>query len=387
MPTNTRRTFLKSTLGASAVIAVHAARDSRAVTTETARTPQQAAADARRPSRIRFAAIGLNHGHINGLTQTVMAGGGELVWVHAAEPDLLAAFQKRFPQVRAARGVQEVLDDASIHLVVSASIPNERAALAVDVMQHGKDILLDKPAVTTLDQLAEVRRVQAATRRIVGVLYGRLESRSATRAGELVKAGAIGRVVQTLGLGPHRLDPPTRPAWTFERKRYGGILCDLASHQCDQFLYLTGSTQAEVVAAQVGNVRYRQYPELEDFGDATVRGDGGTGYMRVDWLSPDGLATWGDTRLTIMGTDGYIELRSNTDIAGRPGGHHLFLVDQKETRHIDCSQIVPPFSTRFVDDVLHRTETSMPQEGVFMATDLALRAQDQARRIDWPTPG
>lgn len=386
MPTHTRRAFLESTIGASAAMAVPAAPDGRAVTSDTTRTRRQAPS-ANRPPRIRFAAIGLNHGHINGLTQTVMAGGGELVWVHAAEPDLLAAFQKRFPQARAARSVQEVLDDASIHLVVSASIPDERAALAVDVMQHGKDILLDKPAVTTLDQLADVRRVQAATSRIVGVLYGRLESRSATRAGELVKAGAIGRVVQTLGLGPHRLDPPTRPAWTFERTRYGGILCDLASHQCDQFLYLTGSTQADVVAAQVGNVRYRQYPGLEDFGDAIVRGDGGTGYMRVDWLSPDGLTTWGDTRLTIMGTDGYIEIRSNTDIAGRPGGHHLFLVDQQQTRHIDCSQVVPPFSGRFVDDVLDRTETSMPQRAVFLATELALRAQDQARRLEGPAQG
>ena len=68
-----------------------------------------------------------------------------------------------------------------------------------------------------------------------------------------------------------------------------------------------------------------------------LRGNGGTGYIRVDWFTPDGLNTWGDGRLTILGTDGFIEIRKNVDIGGRPGGNHLFLVDQKETRYVDCS--------------------------------------------------
>ena len=67
-----------------------------------------------------------------------------------------------------------------------------------------------------------------------------------------------------------------------------------------------------------------------------LRGDRGTGYIRVDWFTPDGLSTWGDGRLTILGTDGFIEIRKNVDIGGRPGGSHLFLVDQKDTRYIDC---------------------------------------------------
>ena len=197
-------------------------------------------------------------------------------------------------------------------------------------MQHGKDYMADKPGITTLQQLADVRRVQAETRRIYSIMYSeRLENRATIKAGELVKAGAIGRVVQTIGLGPHRMNPKTRPAWFFERPRFGGILCDIGSHQADQFLYFTGSTRADVVAAQVGNVHNPKYPEFEDFGDVMVRGDGGTGYIRVDWFTPDGLATWGDGRLTMLGTDGFIEIRKNIDIAGRAGESHLFLVDQQ----------------------------------------------------------
>ena len=331
---------------------------------------------------LKFGVIGVNHGHINAQTNAILRARGELAWVFAKEPELLAAFRKQFPQAKAARSEDEVLEDPAVKLVVSAGIPDERAPLGIRVMRHGKDYMVDKPGITTLDQLADVRRVQAETKRIYSIMYSeRLENRATVRAGELVKAGAIGRVLQTIGLGPHRMNPETRPAWFFERARYGGILCDIASHQADQFLYFTGSTKAEVVASQVGNVHHPQYPGLEDFGDAMVRGNGGTGYIRVDWFTPDGLATWGDGRLTILGTDGFIEIRKNIDIAGRPGGSHLFLVDQKETRYVDCSDVPLPYGEHLVADVLNRTETAMPQTHCFLATELILQAQARAQRI------
>jgi predicted dehydrogenase len=302
---------------------------------------------------------------------------------YAKEPDLAEAFAKRYPEAKVARSEQEVLEDPQIKLVVSASIPDERAPLGVRVMRHGKDFMVDKPGMTTLEQLAEARQVQKETGRIYSVLYSeRLENRATVKAGQLVKAGAIGRVIQTIGMGPHRMTPKTRPAWFFEKERYGGILCDIASHQFDQFLFFTGSTRADVVASQVGNVAHPQWPGLEDFGDVMLHGSGGNGYIRVDWFTPDGLSTWGDGRLTILGTDGFIEIRKNVDIGGRAGGNHLFLVDQKETRYVDCNQEPLPYGTQLVDDVLHRTQTAMPQEHCFLAMELALRAEKQAARVD-----
>jgi len=338
------------------------------------------------PGKIKFGVIGLNHGHINGQTNAVLRAGGEFVSVYAKEPELLGPFMKQFPQAKLARAENEVLEDKSIQLVLSAGIPDERGPLGVRVMQHGKDYMVDKPGLTTLEQLAEVRKVQAQTKRIYSIMYSeRLENRATVRAGELVKSGAIGRVVQTIGMGPHRMNPKTRPAWFFERARYGGILCDIGSHQGDQFLYFTGSTSADVVASQVGNVNNPQYPGLEDFGDTMVRGNGGSGYIRVDWFTPDGLATWGDGRLTILGTDGFIEIRKNIDVGGRPGGSHLFLTDQKETRYIDCSKVELPYGAQLVADVINRTETAMPQAHCFMATELMLKAQKQAQRVTFKT--
>jgi predicted dehydrogenase len=381
-----RRDFLKELTGAAAIVPALGGerfppeRAGNRLRIETAR--QIAPAAAKGPARIKFAVIGLKHSHINGQTTATIRGGGELVSVYAKEPELVEAFVKRFPQAKVARTENEILEDKAIQLVVSAGIPDERAPLGVRVMQHGKDYMVDKPGITTLEQLAEVRKVQAQTRRIYSIMYSeRMENKATVRAGDLVKSGAIGRVIQTIGVGPHKMTPQTRPAWFFERPRYGGILCDIGSHQGDQFLYFTGSTQADVVASQVGNVNNPKYPGLEDFGDTMVRGNGGTGYIRVDWFTPETFPVFGDGRLTILGTDGFIEVRKNIDIAGRPGGSHLILVDKKETRYVDCASVDLPYGGQLVDDVVNRTETAMPQAHCLLATELMLKAQKQAQRV------
>jgi predicted dehydrogenase len=326
--------------------------------------------------------IGVNHDHIHGQVGAVRRGGGQLISFYAKEPDLADAFARRYPEAKVARSQQEILDDPSIRLILSAAIPEDRAPIGIEAMRHGKDYMSDKPGIISLEQLEEVRRVQKVTRRIYSIMYSeRLENAATVKAGEMVRAGAIGKVIQTTGLGPHRMNPKSRPAWFFDRKHYGGIICDIASHQVDQFLFFTGSTRADIVASQVANIHHPQYPDFEDFGDAVLRGDGGLGYIRVDWFTPDGLNTWGDGRLTILGTDGFIEIRKNTDIGGRAGGNHLFLVDQKEMRYIDCAHGALPYGEQLVDDVLNRTETAMSQEDCFLATELALKAQKQAQRI------
>jgi predicted dehydrogenase len=382
-----RRRFIKQSLQAAAGMTVAGlpaeiiARDLRSersieskVKMKTIISPAQT---------LRFSVIGINHGHIHSQIGALVRNGGQLVSFYAKEPDLASAFSKRYPHAKLAGSEKEILEDSSIQLIVSASIPLDRAPLGIQAMRHGKDFMVDKPGIITLKQLEEVRKVQAETKRIYSIMYSeRLENRSTTRAGALVKAGAIGKVIQTIGLGPHRMSTASRPEWFFDRKYFGGILCDIASHQFDQFLYFTGSKKAEVVSSQVGNVNHAQYPLFEDFGDVMLRGDGGMGYVRVDWFTPDGLNTWGDGRLTILGTEGYIELRKYTDVAGREGGDHLFLVDGKQTRYFDCKDEPLPYGEQLIYDIINRTETAMSQEHCFLATELALKAQQQAKKIE-----
>jgi len=365
-----RRDFLRDIAGSAAAMSI-------LPRTSNAQTPAKTVSP-----KLKFAVIGINHSHINSQVDAVLRGGGELVAVFAKEPDLVDAFVKRFPQAKRAREEKEVLEDKSVQLVLSSGIPVDRAPLGIRVMKHEKDYMSDKPGVTTLAQLAEARKVQAETKRIYSIMYSeRFENRATVKAGELVKAGAIGQVIQTIGLGPHRITPASRPEWFWDKAQFGGILCDIGSHQADQFLYFTGSTRADVVSSQIGNVHHSDRPKFEDFGDVMLRGDRGVGYIRVDWFTPDGLSTWGDGRLTILGTDGFIEIRKNVDIGGRPGASHLFIVDNKDTRYIDTKDVVLPYGDQLVADVLNRTETAMSQAHCFLATELMLKAQAQAQTV------
>jgi predicted dehydrogenase len=364
-----RRGFIKSTAVASGALFTG--------------LPKQSIAGFKAEPRIRFSVININHSHIYGMANAIIRGGGQLVSVYAKEPDLLANFTRSFPQAKVAKSQQEILEDNTIQLILSSGIPNERAPLGVEVMKHGKDYLVDKPGITTLEQLAEVRKVQASTKRIYSIMYSeRFENKATVKAGELVKAGAIGKVVQTIGMGPHRISPASRPEWFWDKKKYGGIITDIGSHQFDQFLFFTGSTEAEVVASQIGNVNHKDKTQFEDFGDVMLRGNGGAGYIRVDWFTPDGLKTWGDGRLTILGTEGFIEIRKNIDIDRFDSGNHLYLVNNKETKHIDCSAENLPFGTLLVDDILNRTETAMTQAHCLLATELALKAQKNAKWLN-----
>lgn len=381
MKSNDRRNFLKYSLATTAGLAVAAIPESfGAIRIDTSETHKPVKSGVK--ASIRFSVIGLNHGHIYSQVGAVIRGGGELVAFYAKEQDLAEAFAKRYPDAKLAKSEKEIFEDNSIQLIVSAAIPIDRAPIGIEAMRHGKDYMSDKPGIITLKQLAEVRKVQKETKRIYSIMYSeRFENRATVKAGELVKAGAIGNVIQTIGLGPHRMNIKSRPEWFFDKAKFGGIICDIASHQFDQFLFFTGSTKAEVISSQVGNVHYPNYPLFEDFGDATMRGNNGAGYIRVDWFTPDGLNTWGDGRLTILGTEGFIEIRKNIDIGGREGGSHLFLVDNKETRYIDCSKVELPYGEQLVNDIVNRTETAMTQAHCLLATELALKAQKNAQKV------
>lgn len=379
-----RRKFLKDTVTTAAGMSILTAFPEQTLASQKIREVSvgEAVPHTWDSPRIKFSVIGINHGHIYSQVDAITRGGGQLVSVYAKEPDLLAGFTKRYPQVKTAGSEKEILEDKSIQLILSSAIPVERAGIGIRAMQHGKDYMVDKPGITTLEQLADVRRVQGQTGRIYSIMYSeRFENKATVKAGDLVKEGAIGKVIQTIGLGPHRMNAATRPAWFFDRKYFGGIITDIGSHQFDQFLFFTASDKADVVASQAGNVAHPQYPAFEDFGDVVLRGNGGAGYIRVDWFTPDGLKTWGDGRLTILGTEGYMEIRKNIDIAGREGANHLFLVNNKETQYINCNNVELPYGKQLVDDIINRTETAMTQHHCFLATELALKAQKNAQRL------
>lgn len=336
-----------------------------------------------KPGEFIFAAVALDHGHIYGQSNGLIEAGAQLKWVYDPDPAKVAAFVKKYPQANVARSEEEALADKDVRLVASAAIPSDRCALGLRVLDAGKDYFTDKAPFTTLEQLESAKAKVKATKKKYAVYFSeRLHVESAVFAEDLVKKGAIGRVLQVVNLAPHRLNAPSRPKWFFEKARYGGIICDIGSHQMEQFLAFAGAKDANVSYARVANLNNPQYPELEDFGESILMADNGAShYMRVDWFTPNGLGSWGDGRLVVMGTEGTIEVRKYIDIARSKTGDHVFLVDRKSEQYFDVAGKVGfPYFGRFILDCLNRTEDAMTQEHAFKAAELCLKAQAVADR-------
>lgn len=337
------------------------------------------------PGQFVFAAVSLDHGHIYGMCNGLLEAGGELKWVYDTVPARVEAFLKTYPQAKAAESLQEILDDSQVQLVAAAAVTSERGPLGVRVMRAGKHYFTDKAPFTTLEQLEDARQAAAETGKKYAVYYSeRLHVESAVFAGQLIEQGAIGRVLQVIGLGPHRLNAHSRPEWFFQKEKYGGIICDIGSHQVEQFLYFTGNKNATVVNSKVANYNNKNYPELEDFGDMSIVGENGaTGYFRVDWFTPTGLSTWGDGRMLIMGTDGYIELRKYVDIARQSEGDQVYLVNADGEQRMQVGGLVGfPYFGQLILDCLNGTELAMTQEHTFKAAELSLIAQKQAVKVE-----
>lgn len=333
------------------------------------------------PGEFIIGAMCLDHGHIYGMCEGLTSAGGTLRWVYDPDPVKVAAFRTRFPNTRVARSEDEVLDDPQVSLVVGAAVTSERCSLGLRVIAAGKDYFTDKAPLTTLEQLEAAREATDRTGQKYAVYYSeRIHVEAAVLAGQLIDKGAIGRVLHVVGLGPHRLGTG-RPDWFFKKEQYGGILCDIGSHNFEQMLHYAGAKDAEVVHSVVANYHHPEHPELDDFGEASIVMDtGASGYCRVDWLTPDGLSTWGDGRTIILGTDGYIELRKYVNVGTGEGAGHVFLVDQKDEYHLVANGNVGyPFFGQLILDCLDRTENAMTQEHAFKAAELSVRAQMGAR--------
>lgn len=333
-----------------------------------------------------FAAAYFDHPHIYGQIDGLIGAGGTLRYIYEPEAARYENVLKSHPEARVVSDFREILEDDEVAMVTAAAIPDLRCEIGIQVMDAGKDYFTDKCPFVSIEQLEHAKLKCAETGRRYMVFYGeRLASESAWHAGEIIKAGAIGKVVQVLNLAPHQLSPSTRPDWFFEKQRYGGILTDIGSHQCEQFLEYAGADDGEVNFARVDNLASPEYPGFEDFGEASLRlSTGASAYCRLDWFNPAGAKIWGDGRTFVLGTDGYLEIRKYRDLV-HGGSDRIYLVDGESEHVIDCEgKVGLPFFGKLILDSLNRTELAMTQERAFKAAELSLKAQalaDEQRRM------
>ncbi|MEX0320639.1 MAG: Gfo/Idh/MocA family protein [Puniceicoccaceae bacterium] len=332
------------------------------------------------PGEFKIAAAFFDHGHIYGQINGLTEAGAELAMIYDPNPDRLEELKLKYPEAKAASSFEEVLE-SDVRLVTAAAIPNQRGPIGCKVMQAGKDYLTDKCPFTSLQQLEDAREVVKATGRKYMVYYSeRLHVESAWYVDELIQDGVIGDIVHMEIFGPHRLSKASRPDWFFEKEKYGGILCDIAAHQFDQFLHYARAKDATIVHATVDNLGNPDKPELEDVGHATLVLDNGVHcFSRVNWFTPDGMRGWGDGRTFITGTKGVIEIRKYFDFGRSDEGDVILIGDQQGDQILNVKGKVGfPYFGQLILDCINGTEKAMTQEHVFTSARLSLEAQAMA---------
>ena len=331
---------------------------------------------------INLGVIGIDHGHIFDMLDEMLKEGCtcDYFWTEG-EPLTLKEFNSKYPKIKRKENKKEILNDPSIDMILISSVPKDRAHNSIEALKAGKDVMVDKPGCTTLDQLNQLKQTVKETGKIWSVNFSeRFHVAAVAKAEELVNEGKIGNVKQTIGTGPHRQGNYERPDWFYDRESYGGIITDIGSHQIHQFLVFTNSHEAKINHALVENTTKMKKPGFQDFGEVNLTGNGGHGYIRLDWFTPDALPTWGDGRLLILGDKGFIEIRKYTDLAKSEKGNHLYLANNEEVKYIDCSDVKLPYFRNLINDVLNRTETACPQDLTYLSMELAIKAQEQAEK-------
>jgi predicted dehydrogenase len=335
---------------------------------------------------VRFTVVGIEHLHAFELVDGLL-GAGAVDVGHAARPGPLLDMYEQWRTDSPRLDTDEALTRGDVDLVVLAGVPAERAAHAITALDAGRSVLSDKPGVTTLDQLTDVIAAEMYGDQRWWVLFSeRFGNRAVTEAIARAHAGAIGRIVDVVGLGPHTLAADSRPDWFWSPAQSGGILGDIATHQIDQFCATVDpacETEIHVTSSSVGNVACPDHPEMEDIGRLSLEGGGATGNHRVDYLTAAGLGSWGDCRLMITGTEGTLEVRANIDPTGDDGGEHLIQVDASGTTRIDTSGVAIDWAQRLLADLVDGGDRLMSAAHVHRVCRLALTAQHEA--TTWPS--
>ena len=331
---------------------------------------------------LNLGVIGIDHGHIFDMLDEMLKEGCQCdyFWTEG-NPLTLKEFKSKYPNIKRMENKDDILKDLNIDMILISSIPKDRANLSIEVLKSGKDVMVDKPGCTTLDQLNNLKQAVKDTGKIWSVNFSeRFHVAAVAKAEELIAEGKIGKVKQTIGTGPHRQGNYERPNWFYDRESYGGIITDIGSHQIHQFLVFTNSNDAKINHALAENTTRKEKPGFQDFGEVNLSSDNGHGYIRLDWFTPDALPTWGDGRLFILGDKGFIEIRKYTDLAKSEKGNHLFLANNNEVKHIDCVDVKLPYFRNLINDVLNRTETACSQELTYLSMELAIKAQELAEK-------
>jgi scyllo-inositol 2-dehydrogenase (NADP+) len=230
---------------------------------------------------------------------------------------------EKYPDVRIVRSLDELISIPEIRLIVIAT-PNEtHCPFARQCLEAGRDVVVDKPFTTTLEEAVSLVRLAKETGRLLTVYQNRRYDGDFQAIRQLAEAGKLGRIVR-FESAYDRFRPQLKPsAWRETTRPGGGILFDIAPHLIDHALVLFGLPEAITADVRIE----RENAVADDAFDITLHYSDS---MRAV-LRSSILAAAPRPRFVLFGTQGSfvkqafdpqeMNLRQGTIPEGKPWGY------------------------------------------------------------------
>lgn len=226
------------------------------------------------------------------------------------------------PNVRCYEDAHEMLEKEELDVVSVCTYNCQHAPCAIDALEHGVNVMLEKPFTVTLDEAVEVMRAEKKSGKLLNIGFQPRMSEYVQMIKEIVDSGELGDIYYLQSGGGRRYGIPTPYGTTFIEKETAGIgaMGDIGSYSLDLLLNAVGYPKPLTVTGYTSNFLGKQkefyaksHPEyadkfaVEDFAAGFVRLEGGIILdFRISWAMH--MDTLGDA--IILGTKGGLKIPS-----------------------------------------------------------------------------
>lgn len=238
-------------------------------------------------------------------------------------PGKAEAFAKQYgvEGVRFYASGHEMLENEQLDGVSICTYNTQHAPCAIDALEHGVNVMLEKPFTVTLDEAIAVMKAEKASGKILTIGFQPRMSENIQMMKKIIDSGELGKVYYMQAGGGRRRGIPTPYGTSFIEKETGGIgaMGDIGCYTLDMLLNAVGYPKPLTVSGYASNFfgidpdNYPGHPEyaekfgVEDFAAGFIRLEGGIVLdFRIAWAM--NMDTCGDT--LILGTKGGLRIPS-----------------------------------------------------------------------------
>jgi len=262
---------------------------------------------------LKLAIAGFRHGHIFSLVAEARKLGIEIVAAVEEDATTRESLSGHEKITITHSSFEKMLLEAEFDILGVGDYFARRGSLAIQGLQAGKHIIVDKPLCTSISECDQIARLAAEKKRSVSCMFGMRSSPTFRMMKKAIAEGAIGTVRTLCITGQHPLMLGTRPAWYFEEGKHGGTINDIGIHAVDLIPWLTGLQIKEVCAARCWNAKAAQTPWFKDCAQVMLKLNNDAGVIAdFSYLSPDrcGFAVRQYWRVTVHGDKGVLECQN-----------------------------------------------------------------------------